>query len=150
MADIWSIEKRSEVMGRIRSSGNAKTELRLIELMRQHRITGWRRNQPLIGKPDFTFRAERLLVFVDGCFWHGCPTCFRAPTSNESYWTEKIEGNRARDKRVAANLRRAGWRVMRIWEHELQLRPEHVAVRLLRALAKEDPYRGMRVRSLHL
>jgi DNA mismatch endonuclease, patch repair protein len=134
MADIWSVAKRSEVMGRIRSSGNKKTELRLIEVMKQHRITGWRRHQMLPGKPDFTFRLVRLVVFVDGCFWHGCPMCYRAPTSNETYWTEKVAGNRARDKRVSAQLRRDGWRVLRVWEHQLRQRPGQVAARLLRAL----------------
>jgi DNA mismatch endonuclease, patch repair protein len=136
MADIWSVAKRSEVMGRIRSSGNKKTELRLIEVMKQHRITGWRRQQVLPGKPDFTFRPERLVVFVDGCFWHGCPRCYRAPTSNETYWTGKVAGNRARDKRVSAQLRRDGWRVLRVWEHQLRQRPGQVAARLLRALQR--------------
>jgi DNA mismatch endonuclease, patch repair protein len=135
MVDIWSVAKRSEVMGRIRSSGNVKTELRLVAIMRQHRISGWRRNQPLIGKPDFVFRPERLAVFVDGCFWHGCPKCYRAPSSNQAYWTPKIAGNITRDKRVAARLRREGWQVIRIREHQLQ-RPEGVARRLLRALGR--------------
>ncbi|MBI3222072.1 MAG: hypothetical protein HYZ46_03125 [Nitrosomonadales bacterium] len=71
MSDIWSKQKRSEVMSLIRSRGNKATELRLIEIFREHGITGWRRNQKLIGKPDFTFRRERIVVFVDGCFWHG-------------------------------------------------------------------------------
>lgn len=138
MADIWSPAKRSEVMGRIRSFGNAKTELRLMEVMKRHRITGWRRGQALAGKPDFTFRPERLVVFVDGCFWHGCPKCFRAPSSNESYWVGKIAGNRARDRRVTGQLRRDGWRVMRVWEHELRLKPERVAARLIRALSRAN------------
>jgi DNA mismatch endonuclease (patch repair protein) len=137
MADIWSSAKRSEVMSRIRSHGNKKTELRLMEVMRQHRITGWRRHQTLPGKPDFTFRPERLVVFVDGCFWHGCPKCYRAPSSNETYWSAKVSGNRARDKRVAAELRRGGWRVLRFWEHELRTQPARVAGRLRRALGRE-------------
>jgi DNA mismatch endonuclease, patch repair protein len=134
MADIWSIAKRSEVMGRIRSSGNAKTELRLIEVMKQHRITGWRRHQPLPGKPDFTFRPERVVIFVDGCFWHGCPKCYRAPTSNQTYWTDKRERNRTRDRRVKTRLREQGWTVVRIWEHALRSDSERVAARLKRIL----------------
>lgn len=135
MADIWSVAKRSEVMGKIRSTGNAKTELRLIQVMMQNRVTGWRRHQLLPGKPDFTFRPEKLAVFVDGCFWHGCPRCYRAPTSNETYWTGKVAGNRARDKRVSAELRREGWCVLRIWEHQLR-EPERVVARLLAALSR--------------
>ena len=68
MADIFTKAKRSEVMARIRGSGNRATELRLIALMREHGITGWRRNAPVFGKPDFVFRRERVAVFVDGCF----------------------------------------------------------------------------------
>lgn len=82
MTDIWNKEKRSEVMSRIRSQGNKVTELRLISIFREARITGWRRKQPLLGKPDFVFRQQRLAVFVDGCFWHGCPKCYRRPSSN--------------------------------------------------------------------
>lgn len=135
MADMWSKAKRSAVMGKIRSTGNAETELRLVKVMKQSRITGWRRRQILPGKPDFTFKPERLAVFVDGCFWHGCPKCYRAPTSNETYWTGKIAGNRARDRRVNAQLRSEGWQVLRIWAHQLR-EPERVVARLLAALGR--------------
>jgi DNA mismatch endonuclease (patch repair protein) len=119
MADIWDQRKRSEVMSLIRSRGNDSTELRLIQIFKQHCITGWRRGQRLPGKPDFTFRKERLCVFVDGCFWHGCPKCYRLPEANREYWAAKAERNRARDKLVRRELRQSGWRVMRVWEHEL-------------------------------
>ncbi|HRZ81636.1 MAG TPA: very short patch repair endonuclease, partial [Candidatus Hydrogenedentes bacterium] len=79
MTDVFTKEKRSEVMSRIRSRGNLRTELRLIEIMRGAGITGWRRGQPVLGRPDFVFRRERVAVFVDGCFWHGCPKCYRRP-----------------------------------------------------------------------
>ena len=79
MADSLSKEKRSWNMSRIREKGNKSTELKLLKLFREYKIKGWRRHQPLTGKPDFTFRKEGLVVFVDGCFWHGCPRCFRIP-----------------------------------------------------------------------
>ncbi len=69
MAAIWDKEKRSKVMSLVRSHGNKATELRLLEIFRTHRLTGWRRKQDLIGKPDFIFRTQRVCVFVDGCFW---------------------------------------------------------------------------------
>ncbi|MDZ4200932.1 MAG: hypothetical protein U1C96_02160 [Gallionella sp.] len=100
MADIWSKQKRSEVMSLIRSGGNKATELRLIRIFREYGITGWRRNQPLLGKPDFTFRRGRIVVFVDGCFWHGCPKCYKRPKSNRKYWDAKIAANRKRDRYV--------------------------------------------------
>jgi DNA mismatch endonuclease (patch repair protein) len=74
----------------------------------------------LIGRPDFIFREEKVAVFVDGCFWHACPRCYRAPSSNKKYWTEKRARNSRRDKIVGKLLRQSGWGVIRIWEHELR------------------------------
>ena len=133
MADIWSKQKRSEVMSLIRSRGNKATELRLIEIFREFGITGWRRNQPLPGKPDFTFRRERVVVFVDGCFWHGCPKCYKRPGSNQEFWDAKIVNNRKRDRVVSRELRRLGWQVVRVWQHQL-VNSARVADRVIRAL----------------
>jgi DNA mismatch endonuclease (patch repair protein) len=119
MADVFSKKKRSQVMAAIKSKGNKDTEFRLISILRDHQIVGWRRNQKLLGKPDFVFRDERLAVFVDGCFWHGCPKHGRTPGSNLQYWLSKLERNRKRDRDVNKNLRKNGWRVLRLWEHEL-------------------------------
>ena len=135
MADIWNKRKRSEVMSLIRSRGNKATELRLIEVFRKHRITGWRRRQRLNGSPDFLFQFERLCVFVDGCFWHGCPQHGTRPEQNRKYWDAKILRNRERDREVNRQLRRAGWRVLRIWEHELAPKKEaHLVARIRRHL----------------
>ena len=136
MSDIWSKQKRSEVMSLIRSRGNKATELRLIEIFREHGITGWRRNQPLLGKPDFTFRRERVVVFVDGCFWHGCPKCYKRPKSNRKFWDEKIAANRKRDRLVNSELRGLGWKVGRVWQHQLA-KAGIVAGRVRRALESE-------------
>lgn len=133
MTDIWSKQKRSEVMSLIRSRGNKATELRLIEIFREYGITGWRRNQPLLGKPDFTFRRERVVVFVDGCFWHGCPKCYKRPSSNQEFWDTKIANNRKRDHLVSRELRRLGWQIVRIWQHQLDKPPRTVG-RIVRAL----------------
>ena len=135
MADTFSKQARSAVMGAVRSHGNRSTELLVIAIFRAHGIKGWRRHQALRGKPDFVFRSERVAVFVDGCFWHGCPSHLRMPASNVEYWTAKIGRNMARDRRTTAELRCEGWTVIRIWEHALS-KPGHVAARLRRALAK--------------
>jgi DNA mismatch endonuclease (patch repair protein) len=119
MADVFSREKRSFVMSRIRSRGNATTELRVIALFRQRGITGWRRNVALAGRPDFVFRREHVVVFVDGCFWHGCPRCYRAPSTNNDYWRSKVVRIRQRDRAVSRRLRADGWAVVRVWEHAL-------------------------------
>src|SRR5437016_12754435 len=118
--DVFSRDERSRIMSRIRSRANATTELRLIQLFRRHKITGWRRNQHLPGKPDFVFREKRMVVFVDGCFWHGCPRCYRRPLSNLAYWDAKVLGNKKRDRRIKRTLQKLGWRVVRIWAHELK------------------------------
>lgn len=132
MTDIWPKTKRSEVMGMVRAKGNRSTELRLIAIFQELAITGWRRNQDLPGKPDFVFRRQRLCVFVDGCFWHGCPECYRRPASNQQYWDAKVERNRARDRKVDRELGDRGWRCLRIWEHQLRLRDRTELVHLLR------------------
>jgi DNA mismatch endonuclease (patch repair protein) len=134
MTDIWSVQKRSEVMSLIRGKGNRTTEGRMIELFRESGIKGWRRHQPLPGRPDFTFRREKVAIFVDGCFWHGCPDCYRAPKSNVEFWKRKVDGNRRRDRRVTRQLRSTGWSVVRVRECVLKRSPVAVARRVWRAL----------------
>ena len=138
-------------MSRIRSRGNAATEMALVRVFRAHGITGWRRHlevraparptasrrpasprtlpvlslvraraaRPFRVRPDFVFPRLRLALFVDGCFWHGCPHHGTKPRGNAAFWRKKFAANRARDLRVTRMLRRHGWRVLRIWEHEL-------------------------------
>jgi DNA mismatch endonuclease, patch repair protein len=125
MTDTISTETRSKVMASVHSSGNKATELKLIRIMRKKHIKGWRRHQRLPGNPDFVFRKERLCIFVDGCFWHGCKTHCRMPKSHQEYWNTKIDNNRKRDRRINQLLRANGWEVFRIWEHSLN---EHIRV----------------------
>jgi DNA mismatch endonuclease (patch repair protein) len=171
MPDVFTRRKRSEVMSRIRGRGNLETELALARLLRSHGITGWRRQQKLKleggkrragpSRPanvgiDFLFPKQRVAVFVDGCFWHGCPvhspparwlakstmpagkqvsrqlsavsrpaatgklrTENRQLRTGKAFWREKLTANIARDRVVTRQLSRQGWRVVRIWEHEL-------------------------------
>jgi DNA mismatch endonuclease (patch repair protein) len=124
MPDVFTKAKRSDVMSRIRSRGNQATELAFIKLLHQNGITGWRRHQPVYGNPDFIFRKQKVAVFVDGCFWHGCPKHCKTPTGNRAFWKKKLAANKARDRRVNRVLRKEGWRVIRIWEHDLAKRGE--------------------------
>jgi DNA mismatch endonuclease (patch repair protein) len=133
MPDVFTKEKRSEVMSRIRGHGNKATEVALAKLFRAHGITGWRRRQQHLGKPDFTFRRERVIVFVDGCFWHGCPKHSKIPVNNRAFWNRKLSGNKSRDKFVTRTLRKNGWRVLRIWEHDLT-KSSIVCIRKVEAL----------------
>ena len=145
MADVFSKAKRSAVMARIRSRGNRATELVLAALLRRHGLTGWRRHLEIRAaaagrrrfrvRPDFVFRRQRVALFVDGCFWHGCPRHGTLPAGHRPFWRRKLAGNRARNRRVNRALRRLGWRVVRVWEHELaRPREPRLARRLARAL----------------
>ena len=136
MPDVFTKEKRSAVMSLIRGRGNKATEVALVNLFRQHHITGWRRNQKVFGKPDFVFRRSRLALFVDGCFWHGCPKHCKIPAGNRAFWKKKFAANKARDLLVTRTLRRASWRVLRIWEHDLsRKRATALAAKFRRFLA---------------
>jgi DNA mismatch endonuclease (patch repair protein) len=128
-------ESRSRIMSAIRSRGNASTELRFANLLRSEHITGWRRHQNLPGRPDFVFRTERMVVFVDGCFWHSCPHCSRVPRANKRYWRPKLARNRERDCQVTDELRASGWTVLRVWEHQLD-RPLPILNKLRKRLKK--------------
>lgn len=112
--------ERSRIMRAIRSRGNRSTELAFLCVIKAAGATGWRRHTKLPGTPDFAFRLQRLAIFIDGCWWHGCPRCYRAPKTNRKFWKAKVAGNRARDIRVARELLGRGWKVWRVWEHELK------------------------------
>lgn len=113
--------QRSRVMARVRSSGNASTEMKLAAALKQARIKGWISHSKAIqGCPDFAFPRIKVAVFVDGCFWHGCPCCYRKPKSSQQYWQSKLERNVTRDSKIARALRQQGWSVLRVWEHSLR------------------------------
>jgi DNA mismatch endonuclease (patch repair protein) len=133
--DIFSKEKRSDVMSKIRGRGNKDTELVMIQIFKEFHITGWRRNQNLLGKPDFTFWQQRVIVFVDGCFWHGCPLHSTMPKTNKEFWESKLTKNKVRDQYVSEQLVKKHWRVIRIWEHELR---DHTSVALLIRTALDE------------
>ncbi len=133
MADVFSKKKRSDIMSRVKGRGNVATELRLIRIFRENKITGWRRHLPLVGNPDFVFPKLRIAVFVDGCFWHGCPHHGSIPATNRRFWVRKLERNKTRDKVVARALKKKEWQVFRIWQHELR-QENKVAKRILRKI----------------
>lgn len=120
MADMFTPQMRSACMSRIRSKGNRTTELRFVRLLRRYRIRGWRRGCKLFGRPDFVFHRAKVVVFVDGDFWHGNPKKYRLPKSNCDYWQMKIGSNKRRDRLVNRVLRKDGWTVLRFWESDLR------------------------------
>jgi len=120
MADVFSKEKRSEIMRKVKSNKNKSTELKLLQYFKDNKITGWRRNVKLYGKPDYVFPKKKVAVFVDGCFWHGHDCRNTHPKDNEDYWTKKIARNKNRDIEVTAHLEKLGYTVIRIWECDIK------------------------------
>ena len=136
--DTHTKEQRSRNMAAIKSKGNVTTEMRLITLLRENKITGWRRHKKgKVGSPDFLFPKSKLVIFVDGCFWHGCPEHCIMPKSKQEYWEPKIARNKARDKAVTKYYKEKGWAVLRIWEH--QLKKDHAkAIKKIQARLNKD------------
>ncbi|MFB3851286.1 MAG: very short patch repair endonuclease [Acidobacteriota bacterium] len=122
--DTFTKTERSKIMAKVKREGNLSTENEFILFLKRNKIGGWRRKYPLLGNPDFVFARLKIAVFIDGCFWHGCPDHCRMPATNISYWKKKISGNIKRDKRTTSILKKSGWTVLRIWEHELKKRNE--------------------------
>ena len=121
MTDIFSSLERSRIMRLVKHRGNKSTELRLIQIFRINGLIGWRRGYPLFGKPDFVFPKKRLVVFVDGCFWHGHDCRNTKPKDNAAYWQAKFIRTKERDRSVSTTLQQKGWNVVRIWECELKM-----------------------------
>jgi DNA mismatch endonuclease (patch repair protein) len=108
---------RSEIMSRVKNK-NSSVELFLRSAIHAAGLR-YRLHRRIEGvTPDLVFVSPKVVVFVDGCFWHGCPKHATYPKSNQDYWLPKLEENRKRDKRQTACLQRAGWRVIRVWEHD--------------------------------
>lgn len=134
MADVFDKEKRSEIMRAVKSSKNKSTEEKLIAYFKENKITGWRRNYKVYGKPDFVLPDLRIAIFVDGCFWHGHDCRNTHPEQNKEYWQRKIARNMARDKEVTDHLERLGWNVIRIWECEFLKKNRGLLEKRLKAL----------------
>lgn len=135
---------RSEQMSRVKSSGTA------IELVLRRALwrmgLRYRVRSRVRGRPDLVFHAARVVLFVDGCFWHSCPIHCRMPRANQQYWREKLSGNAARDLATRDALSAEGWLVLRVWEHELADGVDDVAQRVAAAVRTRGRDRGRRRR----
>ncbi|MYC81784.1 MAG: very short patch repair endonuclease [Acidobacteria bacterium] len=136
--DVWSMEKvlqkhlpggafhhvsraRSGAMASVKGKGNRTTERRLRMALIRARIRGWKLDaKGLKGRPDIYFPRAGVVVFTDGCFWHGCEKCGHFPKVNAGFWRTKILRNKERDALTTQHLRQQGYVVIRIWEHELR------------------------------
>ena len=138
MTDVHTDEQRSYNMSRIRGK-NTKPELILRKNLFNRGIRGYRINAGLPGKPDIAFTKYLVAVFVDGCFWHKCPMCFQEPQTRHKFWMEKISTNVKRDNRNNELLRQKNWKVIRIWEHEINQNPDKCCEKIIYTL-KERGY----------
>lgn len=138
---------RSEQMARIGST-RTKPEL-LLRSALWHAGLRYRLRPVGRYRPDIVLVSRRVVVYVDGCFWHGCPDHYVPPRTRTAYWAEKLAGNVARDLRQTEELTQAGWFVIRLWEHEVERSPEAAAARILRTIElREIPETDWRVQRI--
>lgn len=122
--DVLTKKQRSYNMSRIRSKDTG-LEKRLRKLLWSSGFRGYRLYSSLPGRPDIVFSRAKLAIFVDGCYWHGCPKCIkRAIPTNTKYWGNKIAANKKRDRKNIRALKRIGWQVIRLWEHDMKRKPQ--------------------------
>lgn len=119
MTDIFSKNKRSAVMSKIKSRGS-KIEAKVKNIFRKNHISYRSHLSSFVGKPDFTLSKTNTVVFVDSCFWHGCRYHGTYPKTNKIFWQKKIEKNIKRDKKINLLYKKMNWKVVRIWEHDLK------------------------------
>jgi len=131
--DIYSPKKRSAIMGLIRGK-DTLLEIELRKLLRREGLRFGTNVKKLAGKPDIVFKNKKLVVFIDGCFWHGCKKHFKLPKSNKSFWEIKIIGNAKRDAKINKYYRAKDWRVFRVWEHQLKTNPSLVVRKIIKLL----------------
>lgn len=116
--DTVSKQKRSEIMSRIKSRDSKIETLFRKELWKR----GFRyskNSSKYFGKPDIVLLKYKAVIFIDSCFWHGCKKHCRIPSIHKNYWTQKIARNGVRDKEVSKHYKKQGWKIFRIWEHEM-------------------------------
>ncbi|MBN1969899.1 MAG: very short patch repair endonuclease [Candidatus Delongbacteria bacterium] len=118
MPDKFSSETRSHIMSSIRSK-NTKPEMMVRSALWKLGLR-YRIHFKLPGKPDIVFNKQKIVIFIDGCFWHKCPECFKPPKSNTKYWKPKLQRNVERDRINTKKLKNMDWIVLRFWEHEVK------------------------------
>ncbi|MEI9989019.1 MAG: very short patch repair endonuclease [Rhizomicrobium sp.] len=126
MADVLTTEQRRLNMSRIRGK-NTKPEMLLRKALYSKGLRFRIHRNDLPGAPDIVFASQKIAVFVDGCFWHGCPDHAVEPKTNRLFWRDKIDKNKKRDDRATDELRALGWKVIRIWEHDIKQSISHAA-----------------------
>lgn len=116
--DTVSKQKRSEIMSHVKSK-DSKIETLFRKELWQSGFRYRKNSSKYFGKPDIVLPKYKTAIFIDSCFWHGCKKHCRIPTARKKYWTEKIARNAERDKEVSRHYKKLGWKIFRVWEHEM-------------------------------
>lgn len=124
--DIYSEKKRSRIMGSIKGK-DTLLELKFEKILKDAGLKFRRNVKELPGRPDVVFKNKKIVIFVDGCFWHGCKEHFSPPKSNRWFWMKKISDNIERDKLINKFYKKMGWRVLRIWQHDMNKKSKRVS-----------------------
>lgn len=130
MVDNISKEHRQKAMRSVKSKGTS-LEIKVSKLLWKNGFHYRKNVKNLFGKPDFANKSRKVVIFIDSCFWHGCPLHCRIPASNIEYWKSKIQRNKTRDKNVTSFYKENGWKIFRIWEHDIKINPEEAVNKLL-------------------
>lgn len=125
MADTISKKARSELMAKVKGK-NTSPEMKLRSALHKAGFRYSLKHSFKNGriKPDIVMVSRKICILIDGCFWHGCPKHYRPAKSNKKYWIPKIKRNIERDKEQNAYLKKLGWKVVRVWEHEVRIGSE--------------------------
>jgi DNA mismatch endonuclease (patch repair protein) len=119
MTDTVSKKKRSEIMSKVKSK-DSKIEVDFRKAIWKAGFRYRKNSAKYFGKPDMVLSKHKTAIFIDSCFWHGCKRHCRLPAARKKYWTTKIERNKERDKEVNRHYKKIGWKVIRVWEHEIK------------------------------
>ena len=137
LLDNVSKEKRSKIMSSIKGK-NTRPEIAVRKILWTRGLRYRIHDRTVFGTPDISNKSRRFAVFVDGCFWHGCPRCYKEPRSNVSYWQEKIIRNKKRRTLVKKVLKRRGWKIFEFWEHQVYNDPEKIATKVINDISQKE------------
>lgn len=117
--DIYSKKKRSEIMSKVKNK-DSKIEVEFRKKLWNKGFRYLKNSNKYFGKPDVVLPKYKTVIFLDSCFWHGCKKHGSIPETRKAFWTKKIERTKARDKEVSRHYKKDGWKIIRIWEHDLK------------------------------
>ena len=133
MTDTVSKKKRSEIMSKIKSK-DTKIEIEFRKAIWKAGFRYRKNSKGYFGKPDLVLKKYKTVIFIDSCFWHGCKKHCRLPSTRKNYWIPKIERNKQRDKEVNQHYKKMGWKIIRVWEHNINKNLDKIIAKVNKVL----------------